>query len=43
MAFGLERDIVEDLLNDILHGVEVPDFNLNPLAEIERSKYYQWK
>jgi hypothetical protein len=35
MAFDPNRDIVEDLLNDILRGVEVPDFN--PLAEIERA------
>ena len=35
MAFDPNRDIVEDLFNDILRGVEVPDFN--PLAEIERA------
>ncbi len=35
MAFDPNRDIVEDLFNDILRGVEVPDFN--PLEEIERA------
>jgi len=35
MAFDPNRDIVEDLFNDILRRVEVPDFN--PLEEIERA------
>ena len=35
MAFDPNRDIVEELFNEILRGVEVPD--MNPLEEKQTS------